>query len=222
MGACLSVKDENAAWLKWGTVLITLNLTRGDFRKLLSIFNRMDKDGSGSIALKELLLFLKMEDSSFMDRAFSIFDSDRSGEIDFGEFVVCVWNYCTEDRTSFLMFAFDLYDSDRSGFLSKEEIKSLLKDVFGTISNKFVRSQVAKIVAAVDRVQTAGQQGLNFQEFSRLTKSYPSLLSSAFELHRQIQNKLLGVRYWEKMAAMTVEFEGASMTTSEFKEKVPL
>lgn len=219
MGACASVENEAQLWVKWSLVLITLNFTRGDFRKLLRIFNSMDKDGSGSIVLKELLLFLKMENSDFLARAFSIFDVDHSQEIDFGEFVVCAWNYCIEDRTSLLMFAFDLYDEDKSGLLSKDEIKVLLKDVFGGIPNKFVRSQVSKIVASVDRMQLAGRQGLSFQDFVKLTKAYPSLLSGVYDLHCQIQNKLLGARYWTKMASGTIDVGGCAMTVGEYKEK---
>jgi Ca2+-binding EF-hand superfamily protein len=222
MGSCLSLPQEADVWRQWAPLLLTLNFTRSDFRRLLQIFQSMDRDHSGSIVLKELLLYMKMDDSDFMDRAFSLFDDDASGEIDFGEFVVCTWNYCTEDRQSLLMFAFDLYDNDKSGFMSKEELKQLMYDVFGRVTNKFIRSQIVKINASIDKLEVSrkARSGLSFQDFSKLTKSYPSLLSSCYELHRQIQNRYLGVHFWEKLAAKSIFFNGATMSVGEFKNKV--
>ena len=40
-----------------------------------------------------------------------------SGEIDFREFVICVWNYCTFSLKSLCQFAFSLFDLDGSGVL---------------------------------------------------------------------------------------------------------
>jgi hypothetical protein len=44
-------------------------------------------------------------------------DEDQSGEIDFREFVVCIWNYCSFDLKSLVNFAFTLFDTDASGSL---------------------------------------------------------------------------------------------------------
>ncbi len=52
------------------------------------------------------------ERSKFTVRAFSLFDSDGSGELDFREFVISIWNYCSIDKTGLIEFAFALYDMD--------------------------------------------------------------------------------------------------------------
>ena len=48
----------------------------------------------------QLLMFLDVERTRFTKRIFSIFDDDKSGEIDFREFVLSIWNYCTLGKTS--------------------------------------------------------------------------------------------------------------------------
>ena len=42
-------------------------------------------------------------------------DEDQSGEIDFREFVIAIWNYCSFTKSALILFAFDLYDIDNSG-----------------------------------------------------------------------------------------------------------
>jgi hypothetical protein len=59
-----------------------------------------DMDGSGSIALAELLTHIDLERTAFTVKIFSIFDDDKSGEIDFKEFVMSLWNYCTLTKST--------------------------------------------------------------------------------------------------------------------------
>ena len=45
-------------------------------------------------------MFLDVERTRFTKRIFSIFDDDKSGQIDFREFVLSIWNYCTLGKSS--------------------------------------------------------------------------------------------------------------------------
>lgn len=65
-------------------------------------------DGSGNIEIAEMLAFLDVDRTKFSKRLFSIFDDDASGEIDFKEFVLSCWNYCSLCKSSLIVFAFDL------------------------------------------------------------------------------------------------------------------
>ena len=72
-----------------------LHLTMNEVRKLYYAFKRMDVDNSGSITLAELLGHIDLPRTGYTEKIFSIFDNDGSGAIDFREFVLSVWNYCT-------------------------------------------------------------------------------------------------------------------------------
>jgi len=65
---------------------------------------------TGRIDLHELLDYVELPNSSFARRTFKIFDDDNSGSIDFREFVLTLWNFCSCSDSSLRMFAFDLYD----------------------------------------------------------------------------------------------------------------
>ena len=57
---------------------------------------------------------------------------DNSGLIDFREFVISSWNYCTLGSTTLAQFAFDLYDRDNSGQIDAEEVDLMLRDIYGS------------------------------------------------------------------------------------------
>ena len=65
--------------------------------------------------LHEFWAYLDVDRTTFSERAFSLFDEDGSGEIDFEEYLLSVYNYATHNKNSLITFAFDLYDLDGSG-----------------------------------------------------------------------------------------------------------
>ena len=69
----------------------SLGLDEADVARLHAQFLKIDKDGSGSLELWEMLDHLDLHRTKFAKRVFSIFDEDGSNEIDFREFVVTLW-----------------------------------------------------------------------------------------------------------------------------------
>lgn len=82
-----------------------LQLRRREIKKLYELFKRVDVDNSGSIGLNELLTHMDVDKTQFTERVFSIFDEDGSGEVDFREFVLALWNYCTLGSTTLGKFS---------------------------------------------------------------------------------------------------------------------
>lgn len=108
-----------------------LQLKRGDIRKLYDMFCLIDKDHDGTITMTELMNHLIDSSVEFKTRIFQIFDGDHSKAIDFREFVVSLWNYCTLSRATLDLFAFDLYDVDGSGEISLQEMTQMFYDLYG-------------------------------------------------------------------------------------------
>jgi Ca2+-binding EF-hand superfamily protein len=109
----------------------SLKWTTSDVRKLYLVFATIDVVKDKKIGLDELLAYLELEKSAFTKRLFGVFDEDGSGEIDFNEFALSIWNFCALSKGTMGMFIFDLYDVDGSGKLTAGEVTKLVEDIFG-------------------------------------------------------------------------------------------
>jgi Ca2+-binding EF-hand superfamily protein len=224
--SCISLPltpAEEAVWKRWGHVLQMLHFTTDEFKMLVHYFNKMDKDGSGAITLKEFLYFLQLENNEFFRRAFSILDEDGSGEIDFGEFVVSLWNYCTLSEHSLMLFAFDLYDSDLSGAICQDEIKGMIRDLCGGKigTNKFAKASLSKLEGMVDGYPCEAEDGIHPEDFVKLVKKYPNLMFAAFEIQNAIRKRVLGHSFWDHLSKQTLELpDGTYVTIATYKEQV--
>jgi serine/threonine-protein phosphatase 2B regulatory subunit len=116
---------------EWNKTWTALRITKQEIYKLFKKYQKVDLDKGGTIDVVELLTVLDVERTRFTERVFSIFDEDQSGKIDFNEFVLSLWNYCTLTRVTLGMFAFDLYDRDSSGLLEEKDIIMMLRDIYG-------------------------------------------------------------------------------------------
>lgn len=80
---------------EWLNIFKAMKLRNKEISKLYDIYNTVDADRSGSIDVVELLMFLDIERTLFTERIFQAFDKDHTHRIDFYEFVVSVWKFCT-------------------------------------------------------------------------------------------------------------------------------
>jgi hypothetical protein len=108
-----------------------LGLQESKVEEMFILFHEMDKDFSGTISNNELMKFLKLERSNFSEKAFLLFDYDKSGELDFEEFVLAIYNYCTLSYQTLQQFVFELYDTNRNGELGSDEVIVIIKDIYG-------------------------------------------------------------------------------------------
>lgn len=96
MGASESVHPlEKEIQVDWMDVFLAMRLKKCEVMKLYEIYIKVDCDKSGNIDVVELLTLLDIERTTFTERIFAAFDKDHTGKIDFYEFVVCVWKFCT-------------------------------------------------------------------------------------------------------------------------------
>lgn len=131
MGIC-SVGSSAKFPPGWTQLFTSLKLSRSDVNQLYKMFCKVDLDGSGSVDTVELLTLLDIERTRFTEQIFAVFDNDGSGKVDFREFVMSLWNYCTIGQAALEIFTFDMYDADSSGVLSPAEVSRMLTDVYGS------------------------------------------------------------------------------------------
>ena len=71
-------------------------------------------NGTNTVNIAKILIHLKLEKTFFTKRILSLLDADCSGDLDFGEFLVGVWNYCSIDNKYLGMNSFTRVKSLRN------------------------------------------------------------------------------------------------------------
>ena len=171
---------------------------------LYEFFLAIDVDNSGEISLSEFFNFFRMKDTAFARRAFSVMDEDGSGEIDFGEFTITLYNFCSFTKEGLTRFAFELYDADGSGTIDMDEAMGILKEMFGRkYKTNATANKIAKQMESFDWRQNSGMyesgQGelqITYIGFSEFVKKHPGLLYPAFNIQMQLQQNILGSGFW--------------------------
>lgn len=180
-----------------------LNLSVLDIGRLHSVYRKIDNDSSNSIELAELLAYLDLDRTRFTKRIFTMFDEDGSGLLDFNEFVLSLWNYCTLSKASLELFAFDLYDEDNSGSITQNEVLNMLKDLYG--KEEYKKRPQAKLIATELEALERLDGDVDVADFREYSRTHPALLFLAFQVQEKIQTRVLGPVFWQFYSDKRIE-----------------
>ena len=165
------------------------------------LFCAIDEDHSGEISIREFLKYFDLDRTKFSKRAFAIFDADSSGELDFKELTMSIWNYCTLTTMTLMTFAFDLYDTDSSGMIDGDEMLCVVNEVYGTSAakNSVYAQKIIRMIKAKQAVG-AGSDDIDKNEFVRFCMKRKALLFPAFQMQETLRTKIMGAAFWNEMS----------------------
>ena len=163
-----------------------------DVGQFYTLYRKMDKDNGGSIDIQEFYRYFRLQRSPFCDRVFQVMDGDGSKELDFVEFVVSLWNFCSLNKGGLILFAFTLYDVDDSGELEGNEMMLLIKEIYGQHAE--VSSRVTKLLKQID---ASGDGTVQIHEFIRACKRHGQILQPAHSVQEYLQQKSFGLKFWK-------------------------
>ena len=144
-------------------------LSKSERDGLAKVFKAFDKNGDGKLSMQEvkegyLEHYGKVMSDEEVETMFNAVDTDRSGFIDYSEFVVAAMNENQLTTNEKLQAAFKMFDKDGSGIISPEEIKEVLS--FGG-TNALSKEAIEAIVKQVDE---NGDGEISFEEFVDMMK----------------------------------------------------
>lgn len=166
-----------------------------DIVQLHWVFREIDEDDSKTLSIKEFFTYFALQFISPMGkRVFSLFDADNSGDLDFGEFAICCWNYCSLTDIRLLKFTFDLYDMDDNKVMDVIELEFMMKEAYG--SKKRMTQHVIQTLDSYIRKNQ--QEDINWtkESFVTLVHSHRALFWPLFVLRDELRKKVLGDKFW--------------------------
>nr|ACO15054.1 Calmodulin [Caligus clemensi] len=133
-------------------------------------FDEFDKDGSGTISTKELLLVMRSigQNPTEDEILEMVMESDLNGDgtIDFKEFVEMMKKKSSEtDQTEDLREAFRIFDKDKSGYIEAKEIISVTTTMGQVLTPEELRNFMQE--ADLD-----GDGKLDYNEFVKIMMAY--------------------------------------------------
>jgi Ca2+-binding EF-hand superfamily protein len=109
----------------------SFHLSDDDIMKLFKIFNKIDVTHSGFVTPSQILKYLQISSTNFLNKIFSLFDYSKTGQISFFHFVIACWGLCTLYQKDFILYLFELYDLDETGFLEIKLAQQIIEDIYG-------------------------------------------------------------------------------------------
>lgn len=141
--------------------------TKNEREEMIELFKNLDSDNSGTLSREELIEGFRnlyadeIEDIEMeVDRIMGQVDTDRSGEIDYSEFVAASMNRNKLLSKERLEAAFKAFDIDGSGTISADELKTIL--------GKYHAYEDAIWADIIKEVDLNGDGVIDLREFSQM------------------------------------------------------
>ncbi|KAI4751339.1 neuronal calcium sensor 1 [Aureobasidium sp. EXF-3400] len=123
--------------------------------------------------------------SSFADYVFNVFDADKSGSIDFKEFICALSVTSRGKMEDKLDWAFQLYDIDGDGQISYSEMLSIVEAIYKMVGSMVKlpededtpEKRVRKIFRMMDKDENGSLDMAEFKEGSKRDETIVSALS---------------------------------------------
>lgn len=190
---CGSSKIDDVDEKKSKQDLAKLQLSTSQIKAFRNAFRRIDKNNNGSINIKEFLESLNVERTVIAEEIFEDMDMSNDGNISFSEFTLMTWRFCTRGLDSIAEFAFSIYDTDNSGELTKQEIKDMIIESYGKVTEKH---SVNAVLHAFDK---DGDDKISKQEFVKTVRKMPNIMQPAMFFQHALKRQIGNDNFWRAL-----------------------
>jgi len=181
------------------------NFDKVEVNKLYDTFMALSEEGKTpldrdtfrkGLGLLEKCGLKNLDDSPFVERLFTLLDTNGDGSVDLAEFVTGLSLLCKGTPEEKLALSFKAYDLDGNGYISKDELALMFKSAWiagfralcATHGNEELSmedlnefsEEMATLFAenAFDTLDTNGDGQLSFEEFKEFALAEPKITAT--------------------------------------------
>ena len=174
-------------------------MTAKDVDLMFSAFSQFDpkrledihgKQQAGFVNVVDFFVLNQITNSSFAAHmSETLFFSNKTGHINFEEFLVIVWHLITLREKQLSAFAFTMFDTDDDQVLESDELMEMFKLICGPNDQSFKKLH--------DAFSSVGLTKLNctLEQFTTIIESNASLLFPVFEMQLLLRDRTIGSRF---------------------------
>ena len=178
-------------------------MTEAQGKRFFQYFVAVDDDGGGTVDQEEFHEYFDITMTPFSERVYGQLDLKDTGELNFQQFLIGVWNLCTLDHTMLVSYIFTIFDVDGGGELDLSEVDALCRMLYNTEETP---DDIKKVVASMD---SDGDGTVNLNELVSYTLTHPELIAPAVELQMKMKKEMFGVGFWKKLCKTRQKRYGA-------------
>jgi len=143
-------------------------LTKEQLKDFREVFNLFDKDNDGRLSASELSKVFNalgvIIGADNVKKMIENVDSDKSGAVEFEEFVSVMKLQSKSPREeAHLLAAFKMYDKNSDGFITKQELQVTMEECGEKLTDKEAQTMI-------DQADTDHDGRVNYREFINMMK----------------------------------------------------
>jgi len=164
------------AMTKFKKIAMTMIAQRCEDKDIIDLreaFLAMDKDGNGVLTYQEIteaVANTNSEAARTLQESLRAIDTDKSGEIEYTEFLAATFDHKKAQQENVLSQAFNEFDLNHDGVITREELQQVLSG--DSASEVMSQKEIQNIIAEVDR---NGDGEIDFDEFCKMMRGESSL-----------------------------------------------
>lgn len=131
LGCRLRNFTQNSKFKKMALTVIANNLKDEELEELRKTFSALDENNNGMLSAAEIKAGMEKHKAQIpgdLDDIIAALDTDKSGNIDYTEFMAATLNQAQYQKKDILWAAFRKFDLNGDGKISKAELATLIKE----------------------------------------------------------------------------------------------
>eukprot|EP01031_Cornospumella_fuschlensis_P024182 gene24182-29247_t len=175
-----------------------MNLKTGTINALWKIFRELDVHSTGTIRPMELYTYFHMEANELEKNILTAFDLDKTGKLNFTEFVCALWIFLSLAESDMADFLYRLKDASGTYCLKVAEVK----DLFEMIHHKKVETSTMLAPLYADIKQRFPVE-LRMEEWRSwvYTQGGVGVIQPLLILQIKMRRLILGEGFWQGVVA---------------------